>query len=279
MWVFGYGSLMWDGWETKHGCIRRVLADLPGYCRTFNKASVRNWGTKSAPCPTLNLSKVAGSVCRGIAFEFPDAQKAEILSYLKEREGKAFPLHEVPVHLEDQSDVSAFVPIYSGKNVIEGNTLEKVVSMVLAASGTNGTCLAYIKGIAEKLSALGINDPAVSELWGKVIHHHPKDYVTPEMERRVEALGFIHYHYLRTRRISYVLGPVALIAAVVGTVLWSWVAILVVIAVYFIYSSVVSLRTTRLIEAKTGFSALEQRELLRNPEVVLGASAHDKELL
>jgi cation transport protein ChaC len=171
MWVFGYGSLMWDGWETKHSCTRRVVADLSGYCRRFNKASVRNWGTKAAPGPTLNLSKVAAGVCRGIAFQFPDAQKVEILSYLEEREGKAFPLHEMLVCIEDQSEVSAFVPLYNGKNVIEGKTLEEVAEMVLAASGTDGTCLAYVNGIAEKLSALGINDPAVTELWKAVNHH------------------------------------------------------------------------------------------------------------
>jgi hypothetical protein len=43
--------------------------------------------------------------------------------------------------------------------------------MVLAATGTDGTCLAYVNGIAEKLSALGINDPAVTELWRAVSHH------------------------------------------------------------------------------------------------------------
>jgi cation transport regulator ChaC len=94
----------------------------------------------------------------------------EVLSYLKEREGKAFPLHEMSVRLEDQSEVSAFVPIYSGKNVIEGKTLEEVAAMVLAASGTDGTCLAYVNGIAEKLSALGINDLATTELWERVNH-------------------------------------------------------------------------------------------------------------
>jgi cation transport protein ChaC len=171
MWVFGYGSLMWDGWETDRGCTRRVLADLPVYCRRFNKASVRNWGTKAVPGPTLNLSKVVAGVCRGIAFEFPDAQKAELLAYLGEREGKAFPLHEVLVRIEDQFEVLAFVPLYNGKNVIESKAIEEVAEMVLAASGTDGTCLGYVKGIANELSALGIDDPAVTELWKAVESH------------------------------------------------------------------------------------------------------------
>lgn len=165
MWVFAYGSLMWDNWEIKYDCTRRVVADLQGYCRRFNKASVRNWGTKATPGPTLNLSKLDNGVCRGIAFQFPDAQKIEILSYLEEREGKAFLLREAVVHLEDQSKRSALVPFYNGKNVIEGKTAKELAAMVLAASGTDGTCLSYVNGIADKLSVLGIDDPAVTELW------------------------------------------------------------------------------------------------------------------
>lgn len=168
MWVFGYGSLMWDNWETKYGCTCRVLADLPGYCRRFNKASVRNWGTKVTPGPTLNLSKLDTGICRGMAFQFPDAQKIEILYYLEGREGKVFPLHEVEACLGDQSKVLVLVPLYNGKNVIEGKTAKELAAMVLAASGTDGTCLSYVNGIADKLSALGIDDPSVTELWNEV---------------------------------------------------------------------------------------------------------------
>ena len=86
MWVFGYGSLMWDGWEAHHGCLRRVTAELRGYSRTFNKRSVRNWGTRLHPGPTLNL--VAGNTsCRGVVFEFPESSRAEIVAYLIRREG------------------------------------------------------------------------------------------------------------------------------------------------------------------------------------------------
>jgi hypothetical protein len=33
MWIFGYGSLMFDGWESGYGCVRREWASLSGYRR------------------------------------------------------------------------------------------------------------------------------------------------------------------------------------------------------------------------------------------------------
>jgi hypothetical protein len=45
---------MWDGWETAHSCTRRLLAELRGYQRIFNKASTTNWGTKLA---ALDMSR------------------------------------------------------------------------------------------------------------------------------------------------------------------------------------------------------------------------------
>ena len=55
MWVFTYGSLMFEGWERAGGYAVRTKAELQGYSRVFNKASLRNWGTRQFPCPTLNL--------------------------------------------------------------------------------------------------------------------------------------------------------------------------------------------------------------------------------
>ena len=65
MWIFGYGSLMWDGWESEFVCQERATATLPGYRRAFNKLSVANWGTKEAPCPTLNLHEDRDASCQG----------------------------------------------------------------------------------------------------------------------------------------------------------------------------------------------------------------------
>ncbi len=56
MWVFGYGSLMWDQWEQQFGGIRVDRAALVNYRRSFNKASTGNWGTQDLPAPLWDWS-------------------------------------------------------------------------------------------------------------------------------------------------------------------------------------------------------------------------------
>jgi cation transport protein ChaC len=168
MWIFGYGSLMGDGWEKKFGCLRTCLAVLQGYRRTFNKASTANRGTKEFPCPTLNLEKNETGACKGIAFEFPDNREDEIRGYLRDREGKDFPLENLPIRLADNVEVEAFVPLYIGKNLVPASTAEAKAIMVKKAVGKESSCIDYVKEIAELLARFNIDDPAVSELWHAV---------------------------------------------------------------------------------------------------------------
>lgn len=155
---------MWDGWEANQRCIHRSLASLEGYCRVFNKSSIRNWGTKQTPCPTLNLKKVASGSCRGMAFEFADDRRPEITRYLANREGQGFSFPELPVQLEGSDRVLALVPVYDGNNMVDDTTPANLALLIRAARGTNGPCLSYVKGIAQKLAELGIEDPVVTEL-------------------------------------------------------------------------------------------------------------------
>jgi glutathione-specific gamma-glutamylcyclotransferase len=167
MWVFGYGSLMWDGWERDHACTQRIPAELPGYSRIFNKKSVERWGTRTCPGLTLNLERSASDACRGMAFAFQDNSTQKTLDYLAKRE--ACEAHELPIRLEDCSQVSAHVYIYEGRRLIGANTpLEKRASMIVAGEGTTGSCYDYLTGIKVQLAELGIVDSVVEGLWGAV---------------------------------------------------------------------------------------------------------------
>ena len=170
MWVFGYGSLMGDGWEAGHDCIRRTRAELRGYQRAFNKASVRNWGTKAQPCPTLNIVESKSATCRGIAFEFPEPKAQEIRDYLIEREGKAFALRLLPIFLDDGGAAVAIVPVYEGKNIIAARDHQVLEQMICGARGTDGSGIEYVQRVASELERAGIDDPVVAELAATIAH-------------------------------------------------------------------------------------------------------------
>lgn len=166
---------MWDNWESAYGCSRRCIALLKGYRRTFNKASTHNRGTKKAPCPTLNVEKDKAGTCKGMAFEFPEERRADVLGYLARREGADFQLELLSVRLDDDADVQAHVPIYRGKNVLPTVGLKEKASMVLNGRGTESTCEDYVKEIANLLAKLKIDDPAVTELWQEVQRQKPEN--------------------------------------------------------------------------------------------------------
>ena len=166
LWVFGYGSLMWKGWERAHGCVRCADAELPGFRRAFNKGSVKNWGTKQNPGPTLDLEADSSISCRGVAFEFPDDKSNRIRAYLEKREAKDFSLCEKEILVAGHR-ARALVPIYAGKNLLN-ETLKDRAKMARAAEGNCGRCIDYVKGVLDELSKLGIDDPAVKEFWQAV---------------------------------------------------------------------------------------------------------------
>ena len=168
MWVFGYGSLMWDGWEKRYNCLQRQVAGLRGYRRSFSKASVKNWGSPTNPGPTLNLEVDEHAACIGMAFEFPAKQAAEISLYLARREGKGFVLKPLQVSIKSEQTVTALVPIYDGPNVIRVESLAELARQVASAKGTSGQCRDYIRGIQLELNSLGISDPVVAETWNVV---------------------------------------------------------------------------------------------------------------
>ncbi len=62
-------------------------------------SSRRSTGEPRKSRPTLGLVQDASAGCGGVAFEFSDARREQVLSYLREREGPSFSFPNVRVRL------------------------------------------------------------------------------------------------------------------------------------------------------------------------------------
>ncbi|MBK9214640.1 MAG: gamma-glutamylcyclotransferase [Chloracidobacterium sp.] len=166
MWVFGYGSLMWDDWEKEFQGVKHNRAKLNGYHRDFNKKSTRNWGTSERGCPTLGLEELEGAECVGSAFEFDDKYRDSIMTHLKGREGESFDLPELDVELENGQVVKAVTPVNRLNNTYLGSiSVEDRARNARVATGKDGKCSDYIQNIHRHLNDLSIDDLYVQRMW------------------------------------------------------------------------------------------------------------------
>ncbi len=165
MWVFGYGSLMWDGWEKPFSGDRLPGALLRGFRRAFNKASSKNWGTSEKRGPTLGLEPDQDAEVVGIAFEFGKDRRQAILATLARREGRSFTLETHEILLPDGRAVQGIVPVNDrqSRTYIGNLAIDQRVQMALAASGASGSCADYVLKVQEELRSLDINDTHVDE--------------------------------------------------------------------------------------------------------------------
>ncbi|MDB2516798.1 gamma-glutamylcyclotransferase, partial [Planktomarina temperata] len=84
MWVFGYGSLLWNpGFEP----IEQMRADLPGYRRSFCMLSIHHRGTPEDPGLVLALDAAeTADVCAGLALRVDEREAEHVLQELRARE-------------------------------------------------------------------------------------------------------------------------------------------------------------------------------------------------
>ena len=169
MWVFGYGSLMWNpGFEFTE----RVLATLPGYARTFCMRSIHHRGTDDHPGLVLALDEMAESECRGIALCVAPDHKADVLEYLREREliSSAYLEKFLMLDLVDGRRVEAVAYVVDTGHVqyCGGMPLEEQAQIISTAVGGRGPNTEYLYNTADHLGELGIEDADLTWLAEKV---------------------------------------------------------------------------------------------------------------
>jgi glutathione-specific gamma-glutamylcyclotransferase len=150
MWVFGYGSLMWN---PGFAFAEKQPAVAHGVHRRLCVYSTRYRGTPEKPGLVVGL--LYGGCCHGLAFRVPADKVAETRDYLTAREQVSKIYHEVfrPVRLRDGRTIRALCYVVDQKHGQYAGHLspEEQLQMVAHSSGSTGPNRDYVCNTARSL--------------------------------------------------------------------------------------------------------------------------------
>ncbi|MCG7494180.1 gamma-glutamylcyclotransferase [Thalassobius sp. Cn5-15] len=169
MWVFGYGSLLWN---PGFAPAEQALATLPDYHRSFCMSSIHHRGTVEKPGLVLALDELAGASCHGLALSVRAGEEEEVLAYLRERElvSSAYLEKVLEVDLRDGRRVQAVTYVIDPhhEQYCGGMALERQADIIAHAVGGRGPNPEYLYNTASHLHALGIQDAELDWLTERV---------------------------------------------------------------------------------------------------------------
>lgn len=162
VWVFGYGSLLWNpGFDVAE----QVTAVLPGWHRSFCIRLTRFRGTPEQP--GLMMSLMPGGSCRGALLRIDAASVPASLRTLWRREMTVKPPNTPPRWVTAKvrgTDVRAivFAANRKGPNFVGGLTQEQIADVLCKAAGHWGSGADYLMQTIDQLERLDIRD---ANLW------------------------------------------------------------------------------------------------------------------
>ncbi len=172
VWVFAYGSLLWDP-----GFVPSQVrpATLSGYCRSFCMWSVHHRGTPDRPGLVLALDQKEGAVCQGQAMRIADEDTETVLAALRRRElvSSAYIETKVQIEVEEYGSLEAITYIVDRHHRQYCQIRQDQQARIIAtASGGRGHNREYLEKTVNRLRHLGIGDPALETLCGAVQRFH-----------------------------------------------------------------------------------------------------------
>ncbi|PUB11563.1 gamma-glutamylcyclotransferase [Yoonia sediminilitoris] len=158
LWIFGYGSLLWNPGFTP---VQTVKAQLQDYHRSFCMLSVHHRGTEENPGLVLALDASVGSKCTGLALRVHEGEEEQVLTYLRERELISSAYYETTVCLiadhGEAIEATTYIIDPDHRQYCQFD-LEKQARMIAGAVGGRGPNTEYLYNTAAHLTELGIRD-------------------------------------------------------------------------------------------------------------------------
>lgn len=163
LWVFAYGSLMWDP-AFRFSEVRRGYA--PDHARRFIlKDLFGARGTREVPGLMAALDEGPG--CEGLLFRIDreDVDTETEILWRREKAGPAYVPRFIDVTSSDQPVAALTFVADHGAEVIDADiTRDEQIRFLATGSGFLGTSIEYLTNIESQFRALGIFDEEVSGL-------------------------------------------------------------------------------------------------------------------
>ncbi|QIZ50929.1 gamma-glutamylcyclotransferase [Dickeya zeae] len=167
VWVFGYGSLMWNPvFDAEEVCV----ATLHGWHRTFCLRLTAGRGTHSQPGRMLGLKP--GGETTGLAYRLPETTLRDELELLWKREmltGCYRPLW-CELRCQNGEPITALVFVTNPEHpLLEADTcIQSIAPLIASASGPLGTNAQYLFALEQELNHYGMEDESLSALAQRV---------------------------------------------------------------------------------------------------------------
>lgn len=157
LWVFAYGSLMWN---PGFAPVEVVRARAEGFQRGFFMRSVHYRGTEDMPGLVLALDECPGARCDGMALRVAPNEAERVRAYLREREliSYAYYEHLCPIVLEDgrATEALTFVVARDHSQYAGALSLDRQAEIIARAAGSAGPNHEYLTSTAASLRRFGI---------------------------------------------------------------------------------------------------------------------------
>ncbi len=164
LWVFGYGSLIWNpalNYEEQRRC------SIQGFEKKFCFWTTLSRGT--VECPGLMMGLVEGGCCNGVAFRIDARNAASELDVLFRRE-MSYYIYK-PTWIEAQCvetkkpfKILTFVVDKENHRFVDNLSIEDTVRTIATAHGPLGRNCDYLFQLSEKMHELGFEEPELEDL-------------------------------------------------------------------------------------------------------------------
>lgn len=162
IWVFGYGSLMWNP-DVRFSEMEQVL--LKGYHRRLCLRSTFYRGTPEEPGIVMGLAP--GGSCSGRLFFIPEENYIPDLLELWDREmlsGTYIPQWVRIERISGPTEALTFVAKQDHEHYLPPSNLKEIANTVARANGQRGTNLQYLKNTVEILHELKLRDAVLERI-------------------------------------------------------------------------------------------------------------------